>query len=126
VSALDSSDVQSTSAGVMFWRTAPDPINAYYLLIRNDQYQTTHQLFGKMYELAPWTANASIKKGLRQKNEIDVRLTATGTDIQINGTEINNIVARPSSNDQYYYGVVFQASKTGTSSFQIGSPRIVK
>jgi hypothetical protein len=66
-----------------------------------------------IYELVPWTTGASIKKGLCQKNEVDVRVTATGADIQINGTALTNIVARPSA-DAQAYGVVFFAPKTAT------------
>jgi hypothetical protein len=125
LSILDSSDLQNTATGVMFWSASNDLNSAYFVLIRNDQYQISRQLFGKVYVLIPWTTNASIKKGLRQKNEVDVRVAATGADIQINGTAINNIVARPSV-DAENYGVVFWTPKTGTGQFQIGSPRIVK
>jgi hypothetical protein len=126
VSVLESSGLQDTITGTMFWSSVNYPNNAYYLYIRNDQYQIVHALFGKLYELVPWTTGASIKVGLHQKNEVDVRVTATGADIQINGAEITNIVARPSADAQYYYGVVFKAPKTGAGLFQVGSPRIVK
>jgi hypothetical protein len=125
VSVLDSSDLQNTKAGVMFWSTVNYPNNAYYLYIRNDQYQIVHAQFGLLYELVPWTTQASIKKGLRQKNEVDLRLTAAGADIQINGTQLPNLVARPPA-DPKNYGVVFQTPKTGTGLFQIESLRIVK
>jgi hypothetical protein len=125
LSVLDSSDLENTVTGVMFWNTISDQSNSYILYIRNDQYRIVHQLFGEVYELVPWTTDASIRKGLRQKNEVDVRVTATGADIQINGTEINNIVARPPA-DAESYGVVFWTPKTGTGQFQVGSPRIVK
>ena len=57
------------------------------------------------------TRSVQIKKGLRQKNEVGVRVTATGADIQINGTELANIVARPSA-DAQYYGALFRPPKT--------------
>jgi hypothetical protein len=128
LSILESSDLQNTTTGVTFWGAADDLSNDnYFLFIRNDQYQIVHQLFGKEYELVPWTTDASIKKGLRQKNEVDVRVTATGADIQINGTELTPIVARPSTNAQRY-GVIFMVNKTAPSLFlfQLESPRIVK
>jgi hypothetical protein len=126
LSVLDSSDVQNATTGVIFWGTATtDSIDEYYILIRNDQYRIVHQLFGKQYELVPWTTDASIKKGIRQKNEVDVKVTATGADIQINGTELTKIVARPSA-DAQYFGVVFQAPETGAGLFQFESPRISK
>jgi hypothetical protein len=125
LSVLDSSDLQNTIAGVLFWTEPGGLDSSYFLEIRNDQYKIFRQLFGKVYELVPWTTDASIKKGLRQKNEIDVKATATGADIQINGTEITSIVARPSA-DASGYGVVLVAPKTGTGSFQVESPRIVK
>jgi hypothetical protein len=125
LSVLDSSDIQNTQTGVVFWGGVNDRSNSYDLYIRNDQYQIIHALFDKTYELVPWTTGASIKKGLGQKNEVDVRVTATGADIQINGTELTNIVARPSA-DAQNYGVVFGTPKTGTGLFQVGSPRIVK
>jgi hypothetical protein len=126
VSVLESSDLQDTITGAMFWSADGDPINAYFLYIRNGQYRIGHQLFGKVYELVPWTTDASIKTGLRQKNEVDVRVTAMGADIQINGSDIPGVFARPFADAQYYYGVVFKAPKAGTGSFQVGSPRIVK
>jgi hypothetical protein len=126
LSVLDSSDVQNTTTGVTFWGAANDLNNDnYFLFIRNDQYQIVHQLFGKQYDLVPWTTDASIKKGLRQKNEVDVRVTATGADIQINGTELTPIVARPSANAQRY-GVIFLVPKTAPGLFQLESPRIVR
>jgi hypothetical protein len=126
VSVLDSSDIQNTITGVMFWKAIDNPTDGYFIYIRNDQYQITHQLFGEVYELIPWTTDASIKKGPHQKNEVDVRVTAKGADIQINGTELTNIVARPSADVECYYGVVFMAPKTGAGLFQVGSPRVVK
>jgi hypothetical protein len=125
LSILDSSDVEKTSTGVVFWGTANVRNNSYYLYIRNDQYRILHVLFGKAYELIPWTTDASIKKGLRQKNEVDLRVTARGADIQINGTELASIVARPSA-DAQRYGVVFQTPKTATGLLQVGSPRTIK
>lgn len=125
LSVLDSSDIQDTQTGVMFWGGVDDPNNVYFLYIRNDQYKIVHFMFGKTYELVPWTTSASIKKGLSQKNEVDVRVTATGAEIQINNTELTNIVARPSA-DAQNYGVVFWAPKTGAGLFQVGSPSIVK
>jgi hypothetical protein len=125
LSVLDSSDIQNTQTGVAFWGGVNDRRNSYYLYIRNDQYQIIHALFDKTYELVPWTTGASIKKGLGQKNEVDVRVTATAADIQINGAAITSIVARPSA-DAQIYGVAFGTPKTGTGLFQVESPRIVK
>lgn len=125
VSILDSSDIQNTVTGVLFWGGVNDQNEYYCLFIRNDQYTIIHYLFGKPYELVPWTTDASIKKGLRQKNEVDLRLTATGADLQINGAQLTNIVARPSA-DAQKYGVVFVSPKTGPGQFQVGLPRIVK
>lgn len=125
LSVLESSDSQDTAIGVVFWSTTADLNNAYILKIRNDQYEIYRNLFGKVYELVPWTTDASIKKGLRQKNEVDLRVTATGVDIQINGTQLPNFVARPSA-DAENYGVIFATPQTGTGLFQVGSPRIVK
>lgn len=125
LSVLESSDLQNTTAGVMFWSAADDSNNAYFIQIRSDQYKIFRYLFDKTYELVPWTTEASIKKGLRQKNEVDVRVTATGADIQINGTALIPIVARP-PDDTQSYGVMFQTPKTAAGSFQIEAPRIVK
>jgi hypothetical protein len=125
VSVLDSSDLEDTVTSVVFWSIPTGPKNDYSLQIRNGQYRIIHVLFGKLYELVPWTTEASIKKGLRQKNEVDLRVTATGADVQINGTQLTDIVSRPSA-DAQDYGVIFATPKTGTGLFQLESPRIVK
>jgi hypothetical protein len=125
LSIVESSDFQNAETGVVFWSTADMRSNIYFLYIRDNQYRIMHMLFGKEYDLVPWTTDASIKKGLRQQNEVDVRVTATGADIQINGTELIPIIARPSA-DAQYYGVVFYTPKGGAGLFQMGSPRIVK
>lgn len=39
LSILDSSDLQNTTTGVMFWSVANDSARAYFLQIRNDEYR---------------------------------------------------------------------------------------
>ena len=125
VSILDSSDLQNTTMSIIFWSVPTGPKNAYYLQIRNGQYLIFHVLFDKIYELVPWTTEASIKKGLHERNEVDVRVAATGADVQINGAQLTNIVARPSA-DAQDYGFDFATPKTSGVLFQVESPRIVK
>jgi hypothetical protein len=126
VSVLDSSDVENAITDVMFWKTiGADPLNAYFLQIRNGQYRIVHQLFDTEYELVPWTTNASIKKGLQQKNNVDVRVAASGADIQINGIQLPILAARLSAAERYY-GVKFETPKTGSGLFRVESPRAVK
>lgn len=118
----DSADAR---VGVFFWGSTTDPNDMYYVLISDDKYMVRRSLFGQAYTLVPSTTDVSIKKGRGQKNEVDVRVTATGVDIQINGAQLTSIVARPLA-DAQRYGVALGAPKAAAATFQVGSPRIVK
>jgi hypothetical protein len=115
-----------SGVGVVFWAVGTTNEDYYFLELHdNGQYRVVHVLFGKWYQLLPFTTSAAIKQGMNQVNEVEIWRTSVGANVFINGQKVNEIIAQP-GDSSLYYGVFGESPKAGTATMQIAALRLVK
>jgi hypothetical protein len=81
-------------AGLAFWAT--DVNNVYYFSVAPaGTYSVSRYLNNNYFKVVDWTANAAIKKGLNQTNNLSVVTKGNQATLFVNGTQVATINGQP-------------------------------